>query len=514
MIKLNLFTCLILISAITFAGCKKEDIINYQLNITTTNGTVVKNPAVSVYKSGASVQLTATPNQGYTFSSWSGDAIGSANPLTIAMNSDKNITANFTAIINTYTLNVTATNGIVAKDQNLTTYNGGTNVLLTVTPNPGYIFASWGGDATGTANPLTVTMNGNKNITANFTAINGQVVNVKNTGAKGDGVTDDTAALQAAVDQVAGTGGTVSVPTGTYMINAITHLNLKSNMNLIIESGAILKAIPNGSTNYAVLQLGGVSNVGISGGKIEGERVAHTGTTGEWGFGIGVLGSDHVTITGTTVTNCWGDGFYIGANGTTPCSVIRLTNVIADNNRRQGMSIIHVNDMIVTGSTFKNTNGTAPQAGIDIEPNANNTVNDVHILNCQIIDNYASGISLWLGTTIVNAAITNIEISGNTVDRNRRDGGITVVAPGAYTITNNLIRNNYRYGLIVDSNGSTITGNTITFNGITGGSGWGVDLRTVSSNNTVTGNTIQNNQTGQLRDTGTKNNTTSPPNQY
>jgi len=41
------------------------------------------------------------------------------------------------------------------------------------------------------------------------------VVNVKDKGAKGDGHTDDTAAIQAAIDEVAGTGGTVLVPKGT-----------------------------------------------------------------------------------------------------------------------------------------------------------------------------------------------------------------------------------------------------------------------------------------------------------
>ena len=44
------------------------------------------------------MQLTATPADGYTFTSWSGDATGSTNPITISMSDNKNITANFTAI--------------------------------------------------------------------------------------------------------------------------------------------------------------------------------------------------------------------------------------------------------------------------------------------------------------------------------------------------------------------------------------------------------------------------------
>ena len=146
----------------------------YTLTVTAANGTVAKSLDQARYNHGSTVQLTATPNPGFTFTSWSGDAVGDTNPLTVTMNADKNITANFTAIppvVNAYTLTVTAANGTVVKNPNQPNYNAGTNVQLTATANAGYIFTSWSGDATGSVNPLTVTMNANKNITANFTPI-------------------------------------------------------------------------------------------------------------------------------------------------------------------------------------------------------------------------------------------------------------------------------------------------------------------------------------------------------
>jgi len=143
----------------------------YTLNVTAINGTVLKNPSQTTYNSGTTVELTATPNAGYTFTSWSGDATGTTSPLTVTMNANKNITANFTLIpVNTYTLNVTALNGTVVKNPNLVSYSSGANVSLTAAPNSGYTFSSWSGDATGSTNPLTLTMNANKNITANFTS--------------------------------------------------------------------------------------------------------------------------------------------------------------------------------------------------------------------------------------------------------------------------------------------------------------------------------------------------------
>jgi len=60
-------------------------------------GSVTRSPNSSSYASGTVVTVTATPNSGYVFSSWSGAATGSANPTTVTMNANKTLTANFTA---------------------------------------------------------------------------------------------------------------------------------------------------------------------------------------------------------------------------------------------------------------------------------------------------------------------------------------------------------------------------------------------------------------------------------
>ena len=141
----------------------------YSLNITAVNGSVAKNPNLTTYNSGANVVLTPTPDAGYSFSSWSGDVTGSANPLTVSMTGNKNITANFTSNASNFTLNVIAVNGSVMKNPDQLTYANGTSVILTATADQGFTFSSWSGDATGTISPITVIMNGNKNVTANFT---------------------------------------------------------------------------------------------------------------------------------------------------------------------------------------------------------------------------------------------------------------------------------------------------------------------------------------------------------
>ena len=193
------------------------------------------------------------------------------------------------------------------------------------------------------------------------------VVNVRDKGAKGDGRTDDTDAIQAAIDEVGGTGGTVLVPGGTYMVDAVKKkrgFTLKSDMTLKLAKDAVLKAIPNDSRKYAVLSISDVSDVTVVGGTLEGDRTEHKGKAGEAGMGIRIdHGAKRVTISGVTSRKMWGDGFYVeGAKDTKFCGVI------ADNNRRQGLSIVEADGVLVTNSVFRNTHGTRPSAGIDLEP--------------------------------------------------------------------------------------------------------------------------------------------------
>lgn len=145
------------------------EVATYTLTTTAVNGTLSKNPDQPTYSHNSEVILTANPDTGYEFSSWSGDATGTDNPLTLVMDSNKSVTANFTLIpVNTFTLAVNAQNGTVNISPNQTTYNEGTDVILTPNADTGYEFASWSGDATGNNNPLTITMDADKVITANF----------------------------------------------------------------------------------------------------------------------------------------------------------------------------------------------------------------------------------------------------------------------------------------------------------------------------------------------------------
>jgi len=145
--------------------------ITYAINITLNgDGNVTKNPNKTSYYYGDIVELTANASPGWTFSHWSGDATGSTNPVSFFITHDINITAHFTQ--DEYTLTVTVdpeNSGTVSFDPDQATYHYGDVVTLTATPAPGWSFSNWTGDATGTTNPVEVTITKNTSVTAHFT---------------------------------------------------------------------------------------------------------------------------------------------------------------------------------------------------------------------------------------------------------------------------------------------------------------------------------------------------------
>ena len=266
--------------------------VTFILNVTAVNGTVVKNPNNPTYNSGASVILTPTPAVGYVFSSWSGDASGNTNPLTVTMTVNKNITANFTLIPVTYTLTITAVNGTVAKNPDQPTYNSGSSVLLTASPAVGYQFSSWSGDVIGIINPVSVTMTANKNITANFTlipvtytlnvtAVNGNVVKNPDQPTYNSGASVILTATPAVGYTFDSWSGDASGNTNPLTITMIANKNITANFTLIVVVCPTIVDLKS-SGNYAIFAESGISTTGVTSitGDIGVNPVTSTAITG------------------------------------------------------------------------------------------------------------------------------------------------------------------------------------------------------------------------------------------
>jgi len=192
----------------------------HTLDITATNGTVSRNPGGGVtpnpnqtnYNDGSSVQLTATPDANYTFTGWSGDASGSTNPLTVTMDSDKNITATFALNQYTLTVNMTGTgSGTVGGGGS---FDYGTIHQVTASAGTGSTFTGWSGDCSGSTSPFPVTMlDRDMTCTATFT-LNQHTLTVNQSGTGTGTVGGGGSFDYGTIHQVTASPGTGSTFTG------------------------------------------------------------------------------------------------------------------------------------------------------------------------------------------------------------------------------------------------------------------------------------------------------------
>jgi hypothetical protein len=127
------------------------------------------------------VTLTANPGAGEEFVNWTGSSAGDLVPdantalVTITIDEDESVTANFDYIEYTLTINVIGSgSGTVTKSPDQATYHYGDVVQLTANPalpppGGGSIFKGWSDDLTGSANPDSITIHAGTNaVTAEF----------------------------------------------------------------------------------------------------------------------------------------------------------------------------------------------------------------------------------------------------------------------------------------------------------------------------------------------------------
>lgn len=250
-------------------------------------------------------------------------------------------------------------------------------------------------------------------------------------GVVNDGVTDTTTTFNALLTAFA--GRTIRLPAGVYLIDAAANVGVGAqpvgivmstpNTHLVLDPGATLKVKPNAETHYSLIQVT-AADCSVSGGRILGDVGTHTGSTGEWGHGVDInVGADRFRLSNIYISRCWGDGVVVyGGNNCV------IDGVISDSNRRQGLSVINCDKLIVTRSAFINTGTvayTGPAAGIDVEPNAGiGNVTGLSISDVILSGNVGEGLLSSSNGQTLNGQIVNAQAISN--------GNGTIKLPGFY----------------------------------------------------------------------------------
>lgn len=168
-----------LTKTITAVFEEAEGEYDYTLEVVAEYGIVLVIPDKRGFNENEIVHFLAQRDEenypDYNFVRWEGALTGSVNPISLFMQGEethKVVTAIFesSGTLLGFTLNITAENGVVTKIPDLDRYESGMQVTLLATPNSGCTFTGWSGGLSGMGNPVTITMDSHKNITANFSS--------------------------------------------------------------------------------------------------------------------------------------------------------------------------------------------------------------------------------------------------------------------------------------------------------------------------------------------------------
>lgn len=218
-------------------------------------------------------------------------------------------------------------------------------------------------------------------------------------GAIGKG-TDETYKIQRALN--AASGKTLYIPKqqGKHYLSG--QLLIPSNTVIFFEKGVVFLANDDLKQDIrkaeSLFRFEGSENVVFDGNgavfKMNKEKYSS-----EFNHIIMINGAKNVTVKNVNAIGAGGDGFYIGAAWTKRIASenIKFYNCVAQNNRRQGMSVISVDGLYVENCEFLDTQGALPEAGVDIEPGQPNYIlNKIHFKNCVAKGNNGRGFQVVL----------------------------------------------------------------------------------------------------------------------
>jgi hypothetical protein len=268
--------------------------------------------------------------------------------------------------------------------------------------------------------------------------------------AKGDGVTDDTAALQNALNDLSPTNPTIYLPAGTYLITQTLSLASQQYVNIIGQDPSNTTILWGGASGNPMLNLSGVADSRVDRLTFNGHGSAFAGINDPASPGAYFdTGNEYADDVFENV----GFGFLCGAyqNGCSEASLLRDKFI---NNSNAGIETGNYNalDIWVWDCLFQNdkygvTNWTPLfDGGGDFNVYnsifKNSTVTDIGIGNTDVFNfrnNYSTGSNQFILTGDTSNP-ANITVQGNTILDTTLAGSIYVGNLGPVVLLDNTIR--------------------------------------------------------------------------
>lgn len=224
---------------------------------------------------------------------------------------------------------------------------------------------------------------------------------------------DATAALQGAIDSKA---RVVIVPfMGAPWV--IRPVKLRSDLELVFEAGVLIQAkagefLGGGDSLFRAVDATNITVRGM-GATLRMRKKDYQAAPypkAEWRMGLAFLGCRDVRVEGLRIESSGGDGIYIGSSQTHRwCENVTLSHCICHDNHRQGISIISAVHLLIENCVLSGTEGTPPEAGLDLEPDSpDERLMDCVIRNCIVSDNAGNGILVWLKPLTASSAPVSI----------------------------------------------------------------------------------------------------------
>jgi hypothetical protein len=147
----------------------------------------------------------------------------------------------------------------------------------------------------------------------------------------------------------------------------------------------------------------------------------------EWRHVLSIRSSRNIQVHGLTLASSGGDGIYLGVSEAgVPNQDIVIRDVICDRNYRQGISVISARRLLIENCVVRNTGGTDPAAGIDLEPNGpSEELVDCLLRNCLAENNEGDAYLVYLPNLHASSAPISIRLENcRARNGNRNDFGL------------------------------------------------------------------------------------------